>query len=125
MIRSIFGRLLISHIVVILLTIVTFGALMSYLIRDHVVESRRIEMIARSQAVAAVVGRGLNSGRLPERLEVMGDLIGARIWVVDQQGKFIAGDPPPRWGSRPLPGELAAHRRPLRRHAPVVGAQRP
>lgn len=103
MIRSIFGRLLISHIVVILLTIVTFGALMSYLVREHVIETKRIEMLGKSEAIAGVVARAFRSGSLPYRLEVLGDLIGARIWVVDQQGKVLAGDPPPRWGNRPFP----------------------
>ena len=102
MIRSIFGRLFISYIIVILLTTVTLGALMSYLVREHVTETKRVEMLAKSQAVATVVGRALNNGRLPDRLEVMGDLLGAQIWVVDQQGRVLAGDPPPRWG-RPLP----------------------
>ena len=32
--------------------VVTFGALMSYLIREHVIETRRSEMLARSQALA-------------------------------------------------------------------------
>ncbi|HWQ62251.1 MAG TPA: HAMP domain-containing sensor histidine kinase [Negativicutes bacterium] len=102
MIRSIFGRLFISYIIVILLTTVTLGALMSYLVREHVIEARRVEMLAKSQAVAAVVSRALNNGRLPDRLEVMGDLLGAQIWVVDQRGNVLAGDPPPRWG-RALP----------------------
>lgn len=102
MIRSIFGRLFISYIVVILLTTVTLGALMSYLVREHVIETKRIELLAKSQAVVSVVSRALNSGRLPDRLEVMGDLLGAQIWVVDQRGRVLAGDPPPRWG-RPFP----------------------
>jgi signal transduction histidine kinase len=70
---------------------------MSYLVREHVVETKRVELLSKSQAVAAVVGRALTNGRLPDRLEVMGDLLGARIWVVDQQGKILAGSPPPRW----------------------------
>ena len=98
MIRSIFSRILISHIVVILLCTVLLGALMSYLIRGYVVENKRTEMLVKSQTVAAVVGR-----RLTERLDVIDDLIGAQIWVVDQRGKVLAGDPPPRWGSRPFP----------------------
>ncbi len=102
MIRSIFGRLFLSYIVVILLTTVTLGALMTYLVRGHVIETERVELLAKSQTIAAVVGRALNSGRLPDRLESMGDLLGARVWVVDQRGKIIAGNPPPRW-DRPFP----------------------
>jgi signal transduction histidine kinase len=103
MIRSIFGRLLLSHIGVILLTIVSFGALMSYLIRDHVIETKRLELLGKSQAIAGVVTRAADRGTLNARLEVLGDLIAARIWVVDQRGRVLAGNPPPRWGSRPFP----------------------
>lgn len=102
MIRSIFSRLFLSYIIVILLVTVTLGALMAYLVREHVVETKRIEMLAKSQAVAAVVNRALNNGRLPDRLEVMGELLGAQIWVTDQRGKILAGNPPPRW-NRPFP----------------------
>jgi signal transduction histidine kinase len=102
MIRSIFGRLFISYIVVILLTTVTLGGLMAYLIRDHMIETKRLEMLAKSETIAGVVSRALNSGRLPDRLEVMGDLLGAQIWVTDRRGNVIAGNPPPRWG-RPFP----------------------
>lgn len=97
MIRSIFGRLFISYIVVIILTTATLGALMAYLVRGHVIENKRVEMLSKGQAVAAVVSRAINSGRLPDRLEVMGDLLGAQIWVVDQRGLLLAGDPPARW----------------------------
>jgi signal transduction histidine kinase len=102
MIRSIFGRLFISYIVVILLTTVTLGALMSYLVREHVIETKRIELLSKSQAVAIVISRALNSGRLPDRLEIMGELLGAQIWVADKRGNILAGSPPPRWG-RPFP----------------------
>lgn len=102
MIRSIFSRLFISYVIVILLVTVTLGALMAYLVREHVIEAKRSEMLAKSQTVAAVVSRALNSGRLPDRLEVMGELLGAQIWVVDQRGNILAGNPPPRW-NRPFP----------------------
>ncbi len=102
MIRSIFGRLFISYILVILLTTVTLGALMSYLVREHVVETKRIELLSKSHAVAAVISRAFNSGRLPDRLEVMGELLGTQIWVADKQGNILAGNPPPRW-NRPFP----------------------
>lgn len=96
MIRSIFSRLLISHIIVILLTTVLLGALMSYLIRGHVVENKRREMLAKGQMVAAVVARAFHSGRLPDRLDVVGELIGSNIWVADRQGRVLAGDRPSR-----------------------------
>lgn len=106
MIRSIFGRLLLSHIAVILLTTVLLGVLMSYLLRGYVVENKRNELYDKGYAVAALVAPILSSGRLPYRLELLGDLVGAQLWVANQQGTIIAGDPPPRW-SRSFPENAA------------------
>lgn len=97
MIRSIFGRLLLSHIGIILLTTVLLGVLMSFLLRAHVVETKRHDLLNQGYAMAALVAPIVNTGRLPYRLELFDDLVGADIWVVDQQGKLLAGNPPPRW----------------------------
>ncbi len=97
MIRSIFSRLFLSHIIVILLVTVTLGALMAYLVREHLIENKRLEMLAKGQSVAAAVAPVLGAGNLPFRLELLGDLIGARIWVADSQGNILAGRPPTRW----------------------------
>ena len=97
MIRSIFSRLFLSYILVILLVTVTLGALMAYLVREHLVENKRLEMLGKGHAVAAAVAPVLGTGSLPFRLELLGDLIGARIWVADSQGNVLAGKPPIRW----------------------------
>ncbi len=97
MIRSIFSRLFLSYIVVILLVTVTLGALMAYLVREHLIENKRLEMLTEGHSVAAAVAPVLGTGTLPFRLELLGDLIGARIWVADSQGNVLAGRPPTRW----------------------------
>ena len=101
MIRSIFSRLFLSYIVVILLVTVTLGALMAYLVREHLIENKRLEMLTEGHSVAAAVAPVLGTGTLPFRLELLGDLIGARIWVADSQGNVLAGRPPHPLG--PLP----------------------
>ncbi|HMM22181.1 MAG TPA: HAMP domain-containing sensor histidine kinase [Selenomonadales bacterium] len=106
MIRSIFGRLLLSHIAVILLTTVLLGVLMSYLLRGYVVESKKRDLYDKGYAVATMVAPILSSGRLPYRLELLGDLVGAQLWVANQEGTVIAGDPPPRWSGR-FPGNAS------------------
>jgi signal transduction histidine kinase len=106
MIRSIFSRLLLSHLVVILITVITLGALMTYLIRGHVVENKRQEILAKGAAVVTLITPVVNSGRVPYRLDLLGDLVGTEIWLVNQQGKVLAGDPPRRW-TRTLPENSA------------------
>lgn len=97
MIRSIFGRLLLSHIVIILLTTVIFGIFISFLIREHVVENKRRELLAKGSVVVALIAPTIASGYAPNRLDLIGDLVGVNIWALDQQGKVLAGNPPPRW----------------------------
>jgi signal transduction histidine kinase len=97
MIRSIFGRLLLAHIAVILLTIITLGLFMSFLVREHVIESRRRELLAKGYTATTLIAPVLTSGRLPYRLDILGDLVGGRVWLVNQEGKVVAGDPPPRF----------------------------
>lgn len=97
MIRSIFGRLLFSHIAVILVTTVCFGIFISFLIRAHVVENKRSELLAKGNVVAALISPTLASGHTPNRLDLIGDLVGVNIWAVNQQGKVLAGNPPNRW----------------------------
>jgi signal transduction histidine kinase len=97
MIRSIFGRLLLSHIIVILLTTFSFGIFMSFLIREHVLENKRVELIAKGKAITAIIAPTMATGRLPYRLDMLGNLVGTDIWLVNQQGMVLAGDPPQRW----------------------------
>ncbi len=97
MTRSIFSRLFISYIVVILLVTVTLGALMAYLVRGQVVENKRLEMLHLGYSTAAALAPVVDNSRLNSRLDIISKLLGTRIWVIDRQGKVLAGNPPPRW----------------------------
>ncbi|MDT8902767.1 ATP-binding protein [Anaeroselena agilis] len=97
MTRSIFSRLFLSYIVVILLVTVTLGALMAYLVRGQVVENKRLEMMKLGHSAAAALAPVLDNSRLHTRLEVISKLLGTRTWVVDKQGTLLAGNPPARW----------------------------
>jgi len=97
MTRSIFGRLLLSHIAVILVTTVSFGIFISFLIREHVVENKRRELLSKGSVVVTLISPTIASGNPPHRLDLIGDLVGVNIWVVNQQGKTLAGNPPSRW----------------------------
>jgi signal transduction histidine kinase len=97
MIRSIFSRLLLSHIVVILLMTLTFGVFMSYLFRGHVVENKRRELFTEGNVVATLIAPIIDAGREPSHLDILSDLIGARIWVANKEGVILTGNAPPRW----------------------------
>lgn len=99
MTRSIFSKLMVSHIIVILISTLTFGLLMSYLIREHVIESKRQELLSKGLTVISLLEPSLESGRVTEfqTFPIISELVGATVWLADEQGTVIAGNPPPRW----------------------------
>lgn len=99
MIRSIFSKLMMSHLIVILISTLTFGLLMSYLIREHIIESKRQELLSKGLTVISLLEPSLESGKVTEfqTLPIIGELVGATVWLIDENGIVIAGNPPPRW----------------------------
>lgn len=98
MIRSIFAKLLVSYVVIILITTLTMGSMMSYLIRSQAVENRRIELLQKGSAVASMLYSVIQSGRMPrDNLEIVSRLIGANSWLMDTEGKVLAGRAPEHW----------------------------
>ncbi len=95
--KTIFSRLLLSHIAVILVITLTFGLLMSYLIRGLVVDQKRHELLTRGTTMVNIISRrDFNPLQLNSLLAVAGDLIGANACLADQNGVILAGNPPPR-----------------------------
>lgn len=104
MIRSIFGKLLVSHIAIILVSVLTLGLFMSYLVRDHVIETKRRDLLAKGNAAVAIVAPLLASGLTPsdELLDAMSEMAGGDIWLMDKNGQVLAGQPPTGWSGRRL-----------------------
>ncbi|HWR43513.1 HAMP domain-containing sensor histidine kinase [Sporomusa sp.] len=104
MTRSIFSKLLLSHLIIILISMLTLGLLMSYLVRDHVIENKRRDLLAKGSAAVAIVTPLLADGQKPSNalLDAMGDMAGGDIWIMDKTGQIIAGQSPAGWKSRRL-----------------------
>lgn len=99
MIRSIFGRILLSNCIIIVITIVTFALLTGYLIRMHVIDNRNNEVLIKGQAAVNLI---VNDSRLgPDVLEqniaTINELVGATCWITDKEGNTLAGIPPEAW----------------------------
>ena len=100
MIRSIFSKILLSHIIVILVTTVTMGILMPFLIRNYLIESRKNELIQKGQSIVSFIGPSLETSRVTAHMESIGNLVGANVWIMDNSGKVLAGKAPERWQRR-------------------------
>lgn len=102
MMRSLFGRLLLSHLAVILVTTIVLGLVMSWLIRNHVIETKTGDLLTRGNAAVALLTPLLAKGQLPDEttVQLLNDLTNATVWLMDQDGTILAGQPPDRWARK-------------------------
>lgn len=99
MIRSLFGRLFWSHLAVILVSTLILGGSLSYLIRDHVISTKKVDLISKGGSAVALIAPEMASGRVPsaETIARLSELTTAVVWLADQDGNVLAGQPPRRW----------------------------
>lgn len=97
--RSIFSRLLLSHIAVIILTGIIMATLTSYLVRAHAVESKRQDLLSKGYDAVELILPDIKAGKLPtpEQIAHLNKLTGAKIWLMDHNYRLLAGQPPERW----------------------------
>ncbi len=94
MIRSIYGRILLSNCIIIVITTVTFSLLTGYLIRMHVIQNKNTDVLTKGQAAVSLI---VNDSRLEDNLAIINDLVGATCWITDRKGNTLAGIPPENW----------------------------
>lgn len=99
MIKSLFGKLLLSHVAIILVSMLTLGLLMSYLVRDHVIENKRRDLLEKGKAAVDIITPVLAKGQYPPDrwFEAMGNMAGGTIWLMDKNGQVLAGQAPQGW----------------------------
>lgn len=99
MIRSIFSKILVSHITVILISTLTLALLMSYLVRSHAIDSKQQDLLAKGSAAVDLLAPDILAGKLPtdDTLDNISDLAGGAIWLINENGSVIAGQPPVEW----------------------------
>lgn len=99
MTRSIYNRILLSHIAVILLSTITLALLMSYLIHSHAIDSKRQDLLAKGTAAIELLAPDIKAGKVPtnDTLDNISDLAGGSIWLINENGTVIAGQPPIGW----------------------------
>ena len=101
MIRSIFSKILLSHIAVILVSTITLALLTSYLIRSNASDAKRLDLLAKGNAAIELISPDILAGNLPtdDTLDNLGDLTGGAIWLINENGTVIAGQPAPDWAA--------------------------
>jgi signal transduction histidine kinase len=99
MIRSIFGRILLANCIIIVITIVTFSILTGYLIRMHVIDNKRMDVLTKGQAAVSLIVNDSRLGPLvlEQNIATINDLVGATCWIADERGNTLAGIAPEAW----------------------------
>lgn len=110
MLKTLYSRLLLSHLAVIAVTVIVLGLMASWLLRNHVIETKRTDLLLRGQAAVALLSPALASGQVPDTRawQSLTELTGSTLWLMRQDGKILAGQPPERWsrGISDLPEDL-------------------
>lgn len=101
MIRSLLGKLLLSHLAVIVITTAGTGLLLSHLVTDYLIEAKQHELIREGTATVRFLEPTLGQRNLlPSLLANLGELSGTRLWIMDERGAVLSGQPPRRWRHR-------------------------
>lgn len=101
MIRSLFRKLLASHIVVIVIVTASIGILLSHLVTDYLIEAKRDELLFEGAATAKFLDSAIRDQiLLPSLLENLSDLSGTNMWIVSMNHRVVSGQPPRGWRHR-------------------------
>jgi signal transduction histidine kinase len=102
MIRSLFSKILLSHIGIILISTISLTLFMSYLVRSNAVDTKRQDLLFKGRAVIELLKPSILAGNVPsnESLERISELAGGRIWLINEKGTVLAGQPPNNWSRR-------------------------
>lgn len=101
MIRSLLGKLLLSHLVVIVVTTAGTGLLLSHFVADYLIEAKQQELVREGTAATRFLSPTLSQRNLlSPLLNSLSELSGTNLWIMDSRGAVLAGQPPRRWRHR-------------------------
>lgn len=91
--RSIFSKLLVSHTIVILVSTLTMGLFLSYVVQQYIIDSKQQELREKGEHIIAFLETNhFTPDVLSEQsTRIMSDMAGANIWITDSSGHVITG----------------------------------
>jgi signal transduction histidine kinase len=101
-VHSLFSKILVSHIVIIIITISSVGLLLSHLVHEYFIEAKK-NQLAHDGAVIASLLKSRPPSNMEEFLSYMGELLGVRLWLKTDSGEIIGDCPPPFRNTENLP----------------------
>lgn len=90
---SLFGKILMAFITVIILTMSVVGWFQLYMVKNYLLESKEREMIVRGQDLAKIIKPLLIAGENPREIVFSFNradrILGTEVWVVNSTGKVL------------------------------------
>lgn len=99
MIRSLFGKIFLSHVFVLVVFALSMGLLLSHFLTGYLIDAKREDLI-RAGLIEARYLMELDQKQeaiSPDLLEAQSRLSGTRMWVLARDGHVVAGSPPVPW----------------------------
>ncbi|BAS28961.1 HAMP domain-containing histidine kinase [Limnochorda pilosa] len=91
--RTVFGKLLIHDVLLIVVTMSILASAVGYLAVDYSFSDRRRELVSQAEALSALISNGYLVRSDPETahflLETVDRMADARVWVVNDQGLVL------------------------------------
>lgn len=101
MIRSLFSKILLSHLIILLITTASIGILLSHLVTNFLIEDKRDELIREGTATVKLLDPITQNPNLyPDLLINLSNLSGNTLWIADKDYNLISGQAPGRWQNR-------------------------
>ncbi len=100
MIRSLFGKIFTSHIIITMIITASIGIVLSHLVTEYLIEAKRTELIREGIVATKILESMLDQqNRLPQMLDITSELSGAKMWIVTEENTII-GNAPSNWHRR-------------------------
>lgn len=98
MIKSIFGKILASNILIIFVLAFALGLSMYHLTLNHLIDTKRHELFNTGIALTKIIQPALQQNIITQPLlDNLGDLSGSNLWIADKSGQTLYGRAPRRW----------------------------
>ena len=99
MIRSLFSKIFLSHLFVLVIFAISIGALLSHFLTGYLVDAKREELVRSGLIeVRYLMELDQQQQKTPSSLmEMQSRLFGTSMWIFDEDRHVLAGSPPTHW----------------------------
>lgn len=107
--KSLFQKIFLSHIIVVIITIASLGLLLSHLISEYLIDAKKDQLIHDGSTVIKLLENRHSVTETTEYLNNVGSLMGVKMWIMTKE-RDIIGDSPGSWRRNHNGNHMMRHR---------------